>query len=56
MNLLIILGCLLIGLIVLVKLTENAKQLNPELLKKMSKWFLPLIALSLILALIRTWM
>jgi len=56
MNLLIILGCLVVGLIVLVKITENAKQPNPEAIRKMSKWILPLVALSLVSAMIRTWM
>lgn len=52
MNLLIILGCLLVGLIVLVTFAEKSKPVPPEVLAKMQRWFMPLIALSALLSLI----
>ena len=55
-NLLLILGCLFIGLIIMVKIAEwqNHKQTdeNRESIRKLSRWILPLLVLGFVLQII----
>ncbi len=54
MNLLIILGCLFLGLLILVPLAERfGKTQSPDTMRSMSRWVIPLVALLLILQILK---
>lgn len=57
MNLLIILAALLVGLFIVVKLTERVgKERSMAQMQSLSKWILPLVGISLVLQLIYSMM
>ncbi len=54
MKLLLVLGCLFLGLIVMVFLAERlGKTQSPETMRSMGRWVMPLMAVLLLLQLIR---
>ncbi len=54
MKLLLVLGCLLVGLIVMVFLAERfGKSQSPDAMRSMGRWVLPLIALLLLLQIVQ---
>ncbi|MCM2681393.1 hypothetical protein [Echinimonas agarilytica] len=53
MNLLMIIALLMVGLFVVIKLTERtSKERSMEQMQSMSRWLIPLVAISLVAQLI----
>lgn len=57
MNLLILLGALFLSLAIAIPLLEKrAPRLSAEQQQRLSRWILPLVGLSLVIALFRHWL
>jgi cadmium resistance protein CadD (predicted permease) len=55
-NLLLILGILFVSLFAFIYLTERvAKPMDPEKVAKLSRWIIPLVALSILIQLFRSY-
>ena len=55
-NLLLILGILFVSLFAFIHFTERvAKPMDPEKVAKLSRWIIPLVALSILIQLFRSY-